>query len=154
MNIQRHFEAYRIKPEGKMYRIENFDADENNHQYDKSLKSERTNEIKESMKNYYKEKNDSIKYGKKENKKKSSILDLMKSKFKLFKDIRISKRGLSSLKINEFIFGNVEDIYNFLFRGKKSVSGIDVLKLRKLFSLIGDSVFRVICKSARKILKK
>ena len=69
-----------------------------------------------------------------------------------FQGFIFSKKGTNSFQVNQFTFSNAIQIFNFLFKNNKIINGIDLLKLKKLFSLKKDKFVNMICNNAKKML--
>lgn len=150
MNIDRKFEPYRLIPKGHLYKIENFN-DENLSVND-TIHNINLNEKKINDKNVIKKRNTNIVKTNKANsriKNKNSI-EYLKIFFNGFMFI---KKGLNSFKVNDFTFLNAIQIYKFLFKNSKTISGIDILKLRHLLKYIKENVFKKLCKNAKVVLR-
>ena len=149
MNDNKKFEAYKLVPNGQFYKIINFDEDNK-----RTIDNNNSNLDKISEKNMTKEKITNFNLQKKIyiyiNK---STYDLLKKKFSIDKNINIRKIALNSVKINQFKFSNTNEIYNFLFKNSKKISGIDVLKLKQLFKFVSIITLKQICRNAKQTLK-
>ena len=137
MNLERKFEPYKLIPEGKVYKVENFDVENlisanvsNNKS--KTIKTNNNNEMKVLM-----EKKNKIEYLK-----------------HFFDGLTFLKKGFDSFQVNGFTFFNAVHLYNFLFKNSKKINGIDILKLRKIVKNIKKKMFEKICKNAKIALQK
>ena len=152
MNIDRNFEPYRLIAQGKVYKIEHFNNDiinvkGNNSklQYNeekiidnKIPKKIPTKQIKTKKKDIHRV-------------KKQTTIEYLKY---FFDGLSFIKKGLNSFTVNNLTFGNAIQIYNFLFKNSKTISGIDILKLRNLLKYIKEYSFKKLCKNAKVILGK
>ena len=149
MNDNKKFEAYKLVPNGQFYKIINFDEDTK-----KTIDNNNSNLDKISEKNMTKEKITNFNLQKKKNIYiNKSTYDLLKKKISIDKNINIRKIALNSVKINQFKFSNTNEIYNFLFKNSKKISGIDVLKLKQLFKFVSIITLKQICRNAKQTLK-
>jgi hypothetical protein len=151
MTFDRKFEPYRLIPEGHLYKIENFDAEnlmsDNENKISKINKSKTKNvmDFTKSMKKNVTHTKGKIK------KINQNPIEYLKS---FFDGLIFVKKGIHSFKVNDFTFFNALNIYNFLFKNSKKISGIDILKLRNLLKHIKMKMFEKICKNAKNVLKE
>ena len=143
MNLERKFEPYKLIPEGKVYKVENFDVENlisanvsNNKS--KTIKTNNNNEMKVLTKKNIK-------------KKKKNKIEYLKH---FFDGLTFLKKGFDSFQVNGFTFFNAVHLYNFLFKNSKKINGIDILKLRKIIKNIKKKMFEKICKNAKIALQK
>ena len=150
MNLERKFEPYKLIPEGKVYKVENFDVENlisanvsNNKS--KTIKTNNNNEMKVLTKKNIKKKKKIIII------KKKNKIEYLKH---FFDGLTFLKKGFDSFQVNGFTFFNAVHLYNFLFKNSKKINGIDILKLRKIIKNIKKKMFEKICKNAKIALQK
>jgi hypothetical protein len=151
MNIDRKFEPYKLIPTGKLYKVENFDVENlmsNNINKSKIIKTNNKYEMNVSIKKEKKQKQNEVII---KQKIKINKMEYLKS---FFDGLVFLKKGLHSFKVNGYIFLDALNIYNFLFKNSKKISGIDILKLRKLLKKIKKTMFKFFCKNAKIALKE
>ena len=131
------FEAYKLIDNGDYYKIINFNLEKKvNLEYKKEKKQKtkiNTKSVLSKFDNYYVFLKNFFE---------------LNNKFKTF-----FKNTFQWFRVNKFKFNSIKNVYDFLFRNKKSVSGFDILKLRKLFKFIITKQYKMICKTAKFLLK-
>ena len=136
MNLERKFEPYKLIPEGKVYKVENFDVE---NLMSANVSNNKSKTIKTNN-NY------EMKVLTKKNK-----IEYLKH---FFDGLTFLKKGFDSFQVNGFTFFNAVHLYNFLFKNSKKINGIDILKLRKIIKNIKKKMFEKICKNAKIALQK
>ena len=131
------FETYKLIKNGDHYKIINFSLDE---KINFNVKKEETNKNKINKKIIYKNVNKYFVFLKK-------FFEL-NNKFNTF-----FKKTVDWFRVNKFKFNSIKNVYNFLFKNKKSISGFDIIKLKKLFKIIIQKQYKMLCKNAKLILK-
>ena len=140
MNLERKFEPYKLIPEGKVYKVENFDVE--------NLMS--ANVINNKSKTIKTNNNYEMKVLPKRSNKKNKKMNIKKNNNKMeylkhfFDGLTFLKKGLNSFQVNGFTFLNALNLYNFLFKNSEKINGIDILKIRKIFKNIKKEMFEKI----------
>lgn len=144
MSFIKKFEAYILKKDENIYKILNFDENENK-LYDKK-------EIKTFDKNVTDKK---IRIKKNTKKNTESIIKKIILFLSLNQNLKyVINRKNNSFTVQSYKFENMYNVGKYLFKNVKIINQWDLLKLKKIYSTFNERQKKKICKNAKNELIK
>ena len=144
MSFIKKFEAYILKKDENIYKILNFDENENK-LYDKK-------EIKTFDKNVTDKK---IRIKKNTKKNTESIIKKIILFLSLNQNLKyVINRKNNSFTVQSYKFENMYNVGKYLFKNVKIINQWDLLKLKKIYSTFNERQKKFFCKNAKNELIK
>ena len=144
MSFIKKFEAYILKKDENIYKILNFDENENK-LYDKK-------EIKTFDKNVTDKK---IRIKKNTKKNTESIIKKIILFLSLNQNLKyVINRKNNSFTVQSYKFENMYNVGKYLFKNVKIINQWDLLKLKKIYSTFNERQKKIFCKNAKNELIK